>query len=440
MSQEEKTGPVKQKRTNFRWSLAIFAMMMTFMAYIDRINLAVTTPAIIQELHFTKVEIGTFQTVFFICYALFQIPSGTMTEFFGHRRIVPLALTWWSVFTSLTAFCSSFTSWIVVRAMFGIGESPIYPGLNGAIAKWFPRIERGKAVGLMLMGAKFGPALGIPAATLIMIEWGWRAVFIIFGAVGIVIAIGYYILIRNHPDESKYVNAAELKHIKDGQTGTEVGSKIMPPWKDLLRSKQVWAVGAQFAMADYIQYVFIAWLPVYLLEAHHFTLKAMGFAAALPELGFAFGAIACGVISDHLIKKKLTSFGSKSRAWFGGGGLFFCGVGLFLTAIADDKWVTVLGLTMSLMSLGFTMNAAWTSCTEMAGKFAGTVSGWMNFWGNLIGGAAPMITAWIATQYGWQAAIFATASTGIIGGICWIFVRPDKPLQYPSLETRKQKA
>ncbi len=95
-------GPVGQKRTNFSWSLAIFAMLMTFMSWVDRVNLAVATPAIIKELHFTKVQIGMMQTIFFVSYAIFQIPSGALTEYFGHRKIVPLALTWWSAFTAMT--------------------------------------------------------------------------------------------------------------------------------------------------------------------------------------------------------------------------------------------------------------------------------------------------------------------------------------------------
>lgn len=66
-----KAGPAGQKRTNFRWSLAIFAMLMTFMSWIDRVNLAVTAPAIIKELHFTKVQLGMMQTVFFVSYAVF---------------------------------------------------------------------------------------------------------------------------------------------------------------------------------------------------------------------------------------------------------------------------------------------------------------------------------------------------------------------------------
>jgi ACS family glucarate transporter-like MFS transporter len=405
-------------------------MLMTFMSWIDRVNLAVTAPAIIKELHFTKVQIGTTQTLFFVCYALFQIPSGALTEFFGHRRIVPLALATWSVFTVLTAMCRSFSAWVVVRALFGIGESPIYPGLNAAFAYWFPRRERGRASAMMVMGSKFGPVVGIPAATMIMVYWGWRMVFYVFGGIGIFIAIAYYLLMRTHPRESRFVNEAELVHIADGQTVMPVATKVMPPWKELLSSGQLWAVGAQFAMVDYIQYVFIAWLPLYLLEAHHFSLKQMGIWAALPELGSAFGLIVGGVVGDYLIAKGLAG---RSRAWFGALGLVFCSLGLALTAISSQKWTVLLGLTFALLSLGVTINFSWTSCMDLGGKFSGTVAGWMNTWGNLVGGVAPILTAWIATRYGWQAAIFATASTGLIGAVCWIFVKPYKPLVYGSL-------
>lgn len=422
----QSSGPI-QKRTKFRWVLAIFAMLMTFMSYIDRVNLAVTTPAIIKELHFTKVEIGFLQTVFFVCYALGQLPSGTLTEFFGHRRIVPLSLAWWSVFTGLTAACRQFPTWVVVRALFGVGEAPLYPGLNAAFSSWFPKRERGTAVAFMSSGSKFGPAIGIPAAVLIMSMWGWRWVFVIFGAVGMVVALAYYLMLRTHPSESRFVNQAELEYIAEGQPLQVSGKRKMAPWSTFFRSSQFWAIGGQFAVADYIQYVFMAWLPVYLIEAHHFSLKQMGFGAAIPELGFAFGNIFCGVFCDYLIGKGLAT--SKSRAWFGAMGLLVCCLGLYLTGMSEDKWMTVVWLTVALSSLGATLNASWATCIDVGGQFTGTVTGWMNFCGNIIGAAAPMCTAWIATRYGWRTAILATASTGIIGAVIWIFVKPDVRLK-----------
>jgi ACS family glucarate transporter-like MFS transporter len=282
-------------------------MLGTFMAYMDRVNLSVATPAIMKELHFTKVQIGTLQTVFFVCYALLQIPSGIIAdkEYLGHRKVIPLALGWWSIFTSLTAFCQQFSTWIIVRALFGMGEAPLYPAMTAAFAKWFPKRERGKAVGFLITGARFGPLVGMPLAVLIMVKWGWRSVFYIFGIMGVVVAIAYYLLLRTHPRESKYVNTAELDYIADGEAVAVTQKRAAPPWKDFLSSGQFWAIGGQFAMGTYINYMFIAWLPLYLLEAHHFSLKQMGFTATVPEFGYALGNIFCGVACDYLIGRKL---------------------------------------------------------------------------------------------------------------------------------------
>jgi len=403
-------------------------MLMTFMSYMDRVNLSVATPAIIKELHFTIIEIGMMQTAFFVCYALFMIPSGTATEFFGHRKTLPFALTWWSVFTAITAFCQQFWTWVFVRGLFGMGESPVFPALNAAFSNWFPKQERAKAVGFMLMGSHSGPIIGMPLAVFIMVNWGWRWVFISFGLMGLVIALGYWILIRTHPHESSFVNAAEVQYIADGREFATDERKLMPPWKDFFGSSQFWAIGLQLGMANYISYVFVSWLPLYLLEARHFSLKEMGFAAALPSLGIVLGNWVCAFASDYLVKKGVSK--NKIRTPFASIGLLMCCAGLYLAATATDRWVTVLWLTFALAFLGFNMNSAWTSCTDLAGRFAGTVSGWMNFCGNLIGATAPPLTAWIVTVYGWDSAILATGLAGIIGAIIWQFVKPDKPLQH----------
>ncbi len=416
------------KRTNYRWMLAFFAMLMIFMNYLDRVNLAVAAPSIMKELHFTKVQLGFFQTVFFLSYALFQIPSGTLVEFFGHRKIVPLSLAWWSIFTSLTAACSTFGTWVVIRGMFGIGEAPAYPGLNTAFYNWFPKRERGRAVGIMLMGSKLGPVFGIPVCTMLVIHYGWRSVFWVCGGIGIFIALAYYVMIRTYPHESRFVNQAELEHIADGQpVAAPTEKRAIAPWSQFLRSPRFWCIGVQLGTANFVSYVFIAWLPVYLLEAHHFSLKAMGFAAAIPELSFAIGNVICGLATDYVIGRKLVN--SKARAWFGGIGQLMCCLGLYMTAISDGKVPTIFWLSVALAFLGFSMNSSWTSASDLGGKFSGSVSGWMNFLGNLIGGMAPIVVAWVATGWGWRAAILVTALSGIVGATAWAFVRPDRPLK-----------
>ncbi|MDR3591004.1 MAG: MFS transporter, partial [Negativicutes bacterium] len=148
----------------------------------------------------------------------------------------------------------------------------------------------------------------------------------------------------------------------------------------------------------------------------------------LPSFGIVVGNWVCAFLSDYLVKKGVSK--TKIRTPLASIGLLLCGVGLYFAATTPDRWLTVLWLTLALAALGFNMNSAWTSCTDLAGRFSGTVSGWMNFCGNLIGAAAPPVTAWVVTAYGWDSAILVTGLAGIIGAVIWQFVKPGQPLRH----------
>ena len=172
------------KATNFRWVLGFVMFLITLVAYMDRVNFAVAAPMIMSEFNFTKIEIGLLTTCFFVGYAAMQIPGGILADLFKHRKVVAIALTWWSFFTALTAACTSFFSFAAIRAIFGIGEGPLYPALTAFIAKWFPKTEKGRAAALQLAGGYAGPIIGPAIAVAIMTAIGWRTVFVAFGVIG----------------------------------------------------------------------------------------------------------------------------------------------------------------------------------------------------------------------------------------------------------------
>lgn len=413
------------KSTNYRWMLAVLMFLITFVSYMDRVNLSVATPTIMQEFTFTKMDMGLLQTAFFIGYAAMQIPGGIMAEYFGHRMVATAAVSWWSLFTVLTAFCNSFTSFAFVRALFGIGEGPVYPAFGSFMYRWFNKAEKARASAFMLGGAFVGPVVGPAVTVALMLAFGWRAVFIIFGAIGVVAALAWYFMARESPRNSRFVDAAEVAHIEEDMN-RESEEKEMAPWRDFMTSTQFWAIGMQYFITDYIMYVFLAWLPLYLMEAQKFSLAKMGIAASFPWAALCIVTFATGWMSDRLVASGVSKH--KARTIFGSMGLLICCTALYLGAVATTPWMNVLWLTISLGSLGFTFNASWAACTDIGGKFSGSVSGWMNFWGNVGGIAAPTVTAWIATNYGWQAAIIATAASAIIGIIAWVAVKPDIPL------------
>lgn len=411
--------------SNFRWKLAILMFFISFISYMDRVNLSVATPTIMQEFGFDKMDMGLLQTAFFIGYALMQIPGGIMSEYFGHRRVLAVSAIWWSVFTALTAFCNSFMSFAAVRALFGVGEGPMAPSLGRFMYRWFNGAEKGRASSFMLAGVFFGPVVGPSITVALMLAFGWHSVFIIFGGVGLLLAALWYHFAIDVPRNSPFVNAAEADYIENGQNHA-VEDKELAPWRDFLGSSQFWAVGIQYFITDYIMYVFLAWLPLYLMEAQNFSMKSMGIAASFPWAALCIVTMAGGYISDKLVAAGVSKH--KARTLFGIGGLILCCITLYLGAVATVPWMNVLWLTISLGSLGFTFNASWAACIDIGGKFVGSVSGWMNFWGNVGGIAAPTATAWIATNYGWQAAILATAGSAVIGIIAWLAVKPDIPL------------
>jgi len=418
------------KATRMRWFLGAVMFLISFISYMDRVNLSVATPAIMKEFTFSKIEIGWMQTAFFIGYSLMQIPGGILPEIFGHRRIVALAVSWWSVFTGLTAYGSGFISFLAIRGLFGLGEGPIFPCFTNFIYQWFNKTERAKASALFLSGVFLGPVVGPAVTVALMLAYGWRSVFIVFGLTGLLFALAWWIYATQTPRENKHVNEAELNHIREGEsvepTGTAREKQKMAPWRKFMGKTQFWAVAVQYFVTDYVMYVFLAWLPLYLMEAQKFSLQSMGMAASLPWLAISISTMTTGAIADKMVAAGMSKH--KARTLFGVAGLFCCCVFLYLGAIARVPWQNVLWMTLSLGTLGFTFNASWAACLDLGGKYGGSVSGWMNLWGNVGGILAPITTAWIATKYGWEAAITVTAASAIIGIVAWLLVRPDKPL------------
>ncbi|MGC7872148.1 MFS transporter [Desulfosporosinus sp. SYSU MS00001] len=414
------------KPTKIRWVLGVFLFVLGFVAYMDRVNLSVAGPMIMQEFHFDKVQFGMMQTLFFIGYAVMQIPGGMVAEYFGARKAMTLAISWWSAFTFFTAASSNFLTFGIVRALFGIGEGPLYPGGSVLVRNWFNPKERGTANSFILAGSFVGPVLAPAITVAVITTFGWKAIFYIFGGIGVLVALGWWLVARDYPKDHPLVNQSELAIIMEGKNNLETTKKEMAPWRNFIGSVQFWAIGIEYFVADYIMYVYLSWLPIYLMEAQKFSLKQMGIAAAFPWLALAITTLSSGFFSDRLIAKGVSV--NRVRTAFGAIGLVVSSIALYLAAGSTNPIITVVWLTISLGSLGFTFSSSWASCNELGQKFTGSISGWMNLCGNIGGVVAPTLTAIIALRYGWQWAISATAFIGVIGVCAWFLVRPDQPL------------
>ena len=424
-----------EQRTNFRWKIAFLIFLCSLVAYMDRVNFSVATPVIMQEFGFTKIDMGFLQTCFFAGYALMQVPGGVLADKLGLRKTGTLAVLWWSVFTALTAVAKGKVSFAAIRLLFGVGEGPLFPALGAATYRWFNNHEKGKASSSILGGTFFGPVIGPIITVALLGAFGWHMVFLIFGVIGLILAYVWHKFAVDNPADSKYANDAEVAYINQGRS-QEAAKKAIAPWGKLLTNVRFWAIGIQFMVVDYIMYVFLAWLPMYLTEAHGLSLKSMGYWTTVPWIALTAMVFFAGFISDKLSQSANENRQYQMRTVTAIAGIVVTGVSLCIAANTPTLGMNIFWMTVALGALGFSMSASWSSVISLGGKYTGSVSGWMNLWGNIGGVLAPIVTAFLVEAYGWNQAFVVTACFGIIVIICWLIVKPGKVLIPESSETK----
>ncbi|MEH9176852.1 SDR family oxidoreductase [Klebsiella pneumoniae] len=157
--------------------------------YADRTNIGAVLPFIIDEFHINNFEAGAIASMFFLGYAVSQIPAGFFIAKRGTRGLVSLSIFGFSAFTWLMGTVSSVFGLKLVRLGLGLSEGPCPVGLASTINNWFPPKEKATATGVYIAATMFAPIIVPPLAVWIAVTWGWRWVFFSFAIPGIVAAI-----------------------------------------------------------------------------------------------------------------------------------------------------------------------------------------------------------------------------------------------------------
>src|SRR5687767_6644928 len=186
--------------------LTVAAYMITYM---DRVVISAAMPIIREEFGFSLATGAAVLASFRWGYALFQIPGGWLGDRIGPRRALSLIVIWWSLFTSATALAWNAASMIVFRFLFGVGEAGAFPIATRSLSRWMLPAERGYAQGVTHAGSRLGAAFTPPIVVALMVAYGWRAPFLLFGLLGIAWAAIWFWYYRDTPEEHRGVNQAE---------------------------------------------------------------------------------------------------------------------------------------------------------------------------------------------------------------------------------------
>lgn len=347
------TGTPRMKlKSSYKLGLAL--ILCYLVAWLDRMTISMTLPFMEKDLGITTGQQGLVGSAFFLGYALCQIPGGMLADRFGPRRVILVALAWWSLFTALTGAVGDLNSMLVVRFLFGIGEGIFPAAVWKVIGQWFTKKNRATANALILSSIALGPALSPLIMGWLLQLYSWRVSFYILGGAGVLCVLAAWLSITNSIREHPGVSREELEEFErdsQSQAATAESTLQSTSFLGLLRSPAIWALFFIALIYNLTMYGWLTWLPTYLMKQKGLDLKQVTWAASLPFWLGTAGCMLGGFVSDRWFRgrRKVLVLGCQAIG----------GVCLYLFTTVSDLVAYTLVQSVAAFLLYMAATAIW---------------------------------------------------------------------------------
>ena len=418
----------------YRYRVLVLLCSLTTLTYLDRICISIVGVRIKSEFHLNNEQFGWVLASFALAYALFEIPSGMLGDRIGPRAVFIRIVLFWSLFTALTGFATGLISLLIIRFLFGVGESGTYPNALIVVSRWFPANETGRT----LIGVGIGQQIGSAIAPLIIIPvavaYGWRMSFFVNAALGVVWVLACYLWFKDFPSQMKRISEKEKQKIESGCRHDKQQHLI--PFKFIFRNRTLWTLMLMYFCFQWANYFFIAWMPVYLQEERHFSeaeTKPIIFALFIAAI---IGLLAGGFIADWLVKNKGLRFG---RRLVGMTGMGMCGLLILITAITPNNNLAAVCLITANGFYGFSVMSSFAVCSDIGRNNSGTVAGAMNFSGQMGAFFLALVFGKIAdVTHNLNYPLFVVTAIVLLGCLLWLVIDPLQQLTVPLKEEKNK--
>jgi ACS family hexuronate transporter-like MFS transporter len=431
-------------RTRYRWFIVFLLFAITAVNYIDRSAISYAIPAMQRDLGLSPADTGAILGAFGLGYAITTLIGGFAVDRYGARAVLTVAAILWSLSIGSTALAGGFAVLYAARVLLGVSEGPNFPALTGAVSHWLSPHERATALGNALFAVPLALAIGGPIVTQLLGWLDWRLTFAALFVLSAAWVPLWYFLFRDDPADSRFVDKAELDHIRARDT-QEVDRSIaaaphavLKSWPEpgvlrtLLTNRTLLANYWAFFVFGYFLFFFMTWLPSYLERKYGLNLQTVGLFTVLPWLSAAAVLWGLGRWSDHLLKT--TGRLRIARSWLIAASQFVAALAVVPVALTDNLTVAIAGITVAVAaSMG--ANAAYYAVNvDIVPSRAATALGIMDFFFAIAGFLAPVITGWVLALRGSFADGFllmtALALSSVL--VVLLFHHPDRDREGPA--------
>jgi MFS transporter, ACS family, D-galactonate transporter len=389
---------------NARWLVVALLTVGVVIAYTDRINLSAALPQIRMSFPISAEASGILLSAFFWAYTLLQTPAGWLVDRFGLKWPYAVGLFLWSAVSAATALVSSLSGLIAMRIVLGIGESIVTPASMRYLRENFAEHERGLPIGIYFSGTKYGPAIGAPIATYLVLGYGWRWMFALNGALCFLWLVPWLLFVRDDRKSSPV---------------PEGGASVS--WGAILGAPLMWGTCVATFCYMYFVYFCMTWMPTYFKDRFGFSLTASGWFTFMSFGGMATVAILAGWAADRLIARGHNAVTIRKVFTIVGFVLAFSEV---FGAFSHSTAATLFLAVFSLSGLGLATANYWALTQTLTPASASArVAGIQNTAANMAGIAAPWITGILVQRTGsFNAPLIAVGFWLVVGIACYLFL------------------
>ena len=380
--------------------LVLLLGIAIFLNYVDRGALPTAAPVMKSELGLSNEAYGFAVSAFFWVYAPIQLFAGWLCDRFSVYKLLATGILIWAASTLLMGFAGGFVSLFVLRVMLGVGESLAFPGSSKIIARHVPPERRGVANAALAMGIALGPAVGTLFGGLMVAHLGWRAMFLVFGAVT---------LLWLAPWQRTVSSLADAPH-------ADAGNRV--PVGTLFGKWPLWSMSIVHCLGNYCFYFLLAWLPLFLTESRGFSKTEWIYLASLGYAVQGGCAFAYGHFSDWWTRSGRSE--AACRRWMMVASQSLAAAAIFGLPFAHSAVsIGVLLCLAGAASASLSMNLYAIAQMFAGPRASGTWVGFQNALGNLSGIFGPPITGIIIDRAGYESAFYLTAAVAAVGAIWW---------------------
>lgn len=339
------------------WIIIVLLLLATSLSFLDRQVLSVSILEIKKDLSISDVDYGFINAGFLISYAVMFTFGGILIDRYGSRLGLAFSVGFWSFATLLHSLSTSVFHFGLFRFMLGVGEGGCFPGAIKAVMEWVPKNKHALANGIAIGGSAIGAVVAPPLSVYLLGFVGWRGVFLVTGAFGLLWLLLWLFFTRKK--RQSVMQSFEESHEESAPLREKV--KLTA----LLKNKEVKVFVIIRFILDPIFYFYMFWIPKYLNDVHSLSIEAIGRILWIPFLALGLANVLGGWVSDLVFIK--TSNVNLSRK-------LIMGIAAGLTIpIVSVGFLHSYVLILMLMALAFFAHGLWitnyiTSISDIFGK------------------------------------------------------------------------